>query len=87
MWKLIKLTRLIRFVKVVKQKGDVLKKVSKVLNIDSSIERLMLFSFGVIMVCHIQSCLWVFFCGFYTSEKKDGDTYLSKEYLDLPKGD
>lgn len=87
MWKLVKLTRLIRFVKIVKQKATVLKKVSKVLNIDSSVERLMLFLFMAIMVCHIQSCLWVFFCGFFDFKNNPDDTFISKEYLKKSKGD
>jgi len=41
-----------------------------------------------IMVCHIQSCLWVFFCGFWDFENsKDDETFINSDYRTMSKGD
>ena len=55
------------------------------MNFTGSMERLLMFLFMAVMICHVQACLWVFFCSFNTDEKDE--TFLSKDYLKLTKGE
>lgn len=59
MQKLIKLTRLVRVIKLLKQRKNMFQQVSDVFG--AGFERLMYLVLVSIMVCHVSSCLWIFF--------------------------
>lgn len=62
MQKLIKLTRLIRFLKILKGKKRMFKQVSLIFG--AGFERLILLILLSAMCCHVFSCLWVFIAQF-----------------------
>jgi hypothetical protein len=61
MYKLIKLTKLLRILKIVKERSKLVKYVNEILKVGAGFERLFFFVLMFLMVCHIVSCLWVFF--------------------------
>ena len=79
MWKLIKLLRLVRIMKFTK-KQSIIKKATKALNLNSSFERFFLMMFGTILMCHILTCLFVFFASFGEDEP---ETFLNEDFKEM----
>ena len=61
MYKLIKLTKLIRVVKFAKQKDKIMKYIEGIMNISKGFQNLLFFMILAFTVIHIIACLWVFF--------------------------
>lgn len=55
----MKLTRLIRILKVIKDKKKLQKAMSKTFGISGAVERLSFFVLIFICVTHITTCLWI----------------------------
>lgn len=58
MYKLIKLTRLTRIAKFVKNGSKLGEYIREFLKISNGLERIFLFVFGFLLLCHIICCLW-----------------------------
>jgi len=69
LYKLVKLTRLIRVLKIFKERSKLVKYVQEFLKIGIGFERLIIFLFSLIVMCHVVSCLWVL-----TAQLEDADT-------------
>ena len=59
--KLIKLTRLLRILKMVKEKSKLVKYLKAIMRIGVGIQRLIFFMLASMLICHIFTCLWIFF--------------------------
>lgn len=59
--KIIKLTRIMRFVKVLRKQNQVFKFASEFFQISHGLQRIFFFVFSSILVCHISACFWIFF--------------------------
>lgn len=59
--KILKLTRLIRMVKMLKKQNNIFKHASEFFQISNGFQRIFFFIFSSVLVCHIFSCLWIFF--------------------------
>lgn len=68
--KILRLTRLIRMVKMMQTKNNVLKFAKEFFKLGNGIYRIIFFSFTSLLVCHIFSCLWIFF-GHISPEHQD----------------
>ena len=82
MYKLIKLTRLIRIVKIFKSKGSLFKKAKGKLNLGEGFERLVFFMLMSFMICHIVACMWVFATTF--ADEGHPSWMVATETEDLP---
>lgn len=58
--KLIKLTRLVKMLKVLKHNNSILK-LTGLFRLGNGFERLFMFILCSMLVCHMFTCLWVFF--------------------------
>ena len=79
MWKLIRLVRLIRIIKFSK-KQSIIRKATKALQLNSSFERFFLVLFATLLMCHILTCLFVFFASFAQDSE---DTFLNEDFKSL----
>lgn len=59
LYKLIKLTKLMRVLNIVADRRSILKYLQQMLQISHGVERLLIFLFTFFMLCHIFTCLWV----------------------------
>ena len=59
MYKLVKLTRLLRVLKVAKKKNNMAKRFLEILNVGPGFERLVYFILSFLLVLHIATCLWL----------------------------
>lgn len=81
---MIKLTRLIRLIKVIKQKSKILKHAQELLQLGHSFERLVFFLFASMMSVHIIACLWVFFSQL---APEDASTWIDDEFNEMSIGE
>lgn len=79
MWKLIKLLRLVRIMKFSK-KQSIIRKATKALQLNSSFERFFLVLFATLLMCHILTCLFVFFASFGQDEV---DSFLNDDFMQM----
>lgn len=56
--------KLIRIIRIVKEKAKIFKYATDILKLGEGLARLVFFMIVSFMVIHIISCLWVFFAGF-----------------------
>ena len=59
MYKLIKTTRLLRILKIIKERSKILRYLNEFLKISMGVDRLVFFTMIFFILCHIISCLWV----------------------------
>lgn len=82
MYKLVKLTRLLRIAKFAKERNAFSKYMQKIFNIGFGMQRLMGFILSFFILIHIVSCLWIITAQFSDDEAKgtwmEGDIYLMK---------
>ena len=58
-YKLVKLFRMVKIIKLVKNKERIKSSMSSKLQINSGMERLIMFSFAIFYCEHIFACLWL----------------------------
>jgi len=54
------MTRLVRMLKIVKERNKLVKYLSQMLKIGVGFERLLFFVLLFLVACHIIACLWIF---------------------------
>lgn len=74
MYKLVKLTRLVRILKIFKSKGSMFKNAKKKMNIGEGFEKLVFFCMMSCLICHIVACMWTFAATF---EENEDNTWLA----------
>lgn len=68
LYKLIKLTRLIRVFKMIRDTNKFMKFFKDLLSVTFGLQRLIFFCIILFMMCHIGACLWVLFPQFVTDD-------------------
>lgn len=68
--------RLMRILKVVKERQMLIKYVNEVLRLNAGFERLIFFLIMSIVVCHICCCFWVILANLYKDSEDFIDTWL-----------
>jgi hypothetical protein len=58
MYKLVKMTRLVRMLKIVKERSKLVKYLNEVLKIGVGFERLLFLLLIFFILCHINTCIW-----------------------------
>jgi hypothetical protein len=79
MYKLVKLTKLLRIAKFVKNSSFFGKFMHRIFNIGYGMQRLMAFILSFFVLIHIVSCLWILTAQFSEEAKgtwMEGDIYL-----------
>jgi succinate dehydrogenase/fumarate reductase cytochrome b subunit len=80
LYKLIKLGRLSRMLKIIKEKNTIIKYLQSILKSNVGFERFGFFCILILLMCHINACVWVFIAKFNEISEK---TWLSEfEYTD-----
>lgn len=77
--------KLIRLVRIAKEKTKIFKYATDVLKLGEGLARLLFFAIVSFMVIHVISCLWIFFAGF--SEEFMGTWMDSDEIKGMSDGD
>jgi len=73
MYKLIKLTRLFRILKIIKERSKIAMYLRDFLKISLGFERLFFFTLSFMMAVHIFTCLWVIIVDFSTGYNEEED--------------
>ena len=86
MYKLIKMTKLLRILKIIKEKSKLLKYLNEIFKIGLGMERLFFFVMIFFIVSHIVTCVWIISCQLSTSVEEDGtvnyaNTWMDTEYI------
>ena len=61
--------KLIRLVRIAKEKSKIFKYATDILKLNEGLARLLFFCIVSFMVIHVLSCLWIFFAGFSDDNK------------------
>ena len=69
--KMIKLTRLFRVLKIIKERSKIVKYVQDFLKLSRGFERLFFFMLSFLMVVHITATLWIVFKDLSTKSNLD----------------
>ena len=59
MYKLVKITRLLKILKIFKESNKMFKYMENYLNIGVGFQRLLGFMLSFFMIIHIVACLWI----------------------------
>ena len=59
MYKLLKLTRLLKMLRIVRERSKLAKYMKDIMKVGIGFERLSFFIFMFLLLSHIVSCLWV----------------------------
>ena len=70
--------KLIRLLKVIKERNTISKYLNEVLKLSVALERLVFFCFIFVVLVHIVSCLWVLLCSF----EDDPDNLLLRNHME-----
>ena len=82
------MTRLLRILKIVKQRGQLLKYLNDILKIGLGFERLFFFLIIFLIMCHIMTCIWLIAASFKSETSEDTswlDSYESLSSDEKPK--
>jgi hypothetical protein len=71
MYKLVKTARLIRMLKIVKERNKLIKYLNEVLKIGIGFERLLFLLMIFFVLCHINSCIWIYVAKFDETSKNN----------------
>jgi uncharacterized membrane protein YukC len=82
MSKLIKLTRLLRVLKIIKERSKFLTYIQDILKISHGFQRLFMFIAVSLIVVHISACIWVFAAMFNDQEETGIPNWLSGNCAD-----
>ena len=77
---MLKMARMIRIVKIVKERNKLAKYLREIISISNAAERMFFFLLIFLTLIHICSCLWIFVAKY--DEKSDTDWISIKEYED-----
>lgn len=59
MYRLVKMLRLFRMLKIVKERHKIAKYLNEILKIKMGLERIFFFAMVCGLLCHIVACFWV----------------------------